>query len=169
MISHFVYFVERADGCIKIGVTRNMERRLNELRTGSNKELKVVAKFPFSSKLQAYEMEKQLHKRFAKFRQEGEWFNKGLFAYFMDKALAKKSMFKLLLQNTMYDAIDKDVLYKRGYIEHSPKSKSYRDDLVKKRQKITNKKAKQAMKQTRAKEISTSDETLNLVVEHYSK
>lgn len=53
----------------KIGFTANRKARLSELQTGTHKTLRLEASFP------AYEVaETMLHKRFAKQRIRGEWF-----------------------------------------------------------------------------------------------
>jgi hypothetical protein len=68
----FVYFI-RADehGPIKIGHSTNVEKRLEQLQTGSSHPLRLLAKFKHD---RAKEIEKSLHSAFADLRLEGEWF-----------------------------------------------------------------------------------------------
>src|SRR5262249_45238273 len=63
-----VYFV-RAGDAIKIGVTRDVERRLRALATGSAVPLELLATLPGGRSL-----EKKLHERFRRFHVRGEWF-----------------------------------------------------------------------------------------------
>jgi predicted GIY-YIG superfamily endonuclease len=75
---NYVYMIKRhKDGAVKIGVSKDPESRLKDLMTGSNSELALIAKFPFSSRAQAFEVEKWFHRMNQRFRQKGEWFNYG--------------------------------------------------------------------------------------------
>lgn len=58
---------------IKIGVTNNIKRRRDQLECATGCELEVVFCTPVSDN--AKEIEKNLHEKFADFRQRGEWFN----------------------------------------------------------------------------------------------
>lgn len=71
----FVYFVRAGNrGAIKIGVARNMARRLETLQTGNAFRLNVIALIPCKSREQALAIESRLHKRFGRQRIRGEWF-----------------------------------------------------------------------------------------------
>lgn len=71
----FVYFVRAGNrGAIKIGVARNMQRRLDTLQTGNAFKLNVIALIPCKSREHARAIEASLHKRFGKQRIRGEWF-----------------------------------------------------------------------------------------------
>ncbi|KKL86416.1 hypothetical protein LCGC14_1944980 [marine sediment metagenome] len=65
-----IYFIE-AIGVekIKIGVTTNIEERLNTLKTGSPVELKLLGVIPGGQ-----ESEKNIHDRLSAYRANGEWF-----------------------------------------------------------------------------------------------
>jgi hypothetical protein len=63
-----VYFF-RAGDAIKIGVTRDVERRRRALATGSAVPLELLATLPGGRRL-----EKRLHERFKRFHVRGEWF-----------------------------------------------------------------------------------------------
>lgn len=63
-----VYFARSGDA-IKIGCSQNPWSRLTELRTGSPVGVELIATMPGS-----FELEKQLHLRFAKLRINREWF-----------------------------------------------------------------------------------------------
>ena len=60
-------------GLIKIGVTNNIKRRISQLECATGCELETV----FCSVVadNTKEIEKELHQRFADFRQRGEWFD----------------------------------------------------------------------------------------------
>lgn len=67
---HVVYFVQaRSGGPIKIGTTRDLQRRLASMQAGSPVELVVLATVPGDSRT-----ENALHKRLTKYRLHGEWF-----------------------------------------------------------------------------------------------
>jgi predicted GIY-YIG superfamily endonuclease len=71
----FVYFVRAGNrGAVKIGIARNVERRVATLQTGNAFKLNVMAVIPCSSRIEAQSLEERLHKRFAKQRIRGEWF-----------------------------------------------------------------------------------------------
>ena len=65
-----VYFIRRKDTReIKIGVTRDLAKRLNSLQAAHAVALEVLALVPGGVWL-----EKELHRRFAEYRLLGEWF-----------------------------------------------------------------------------------------------
>jgi hypothetical protein len=66
-----IYFIQSNDNrYIKIGKANNPVKRLAALQTNSPHRLKLLAVMPGD-----YEEESLLHKRFAVFRTQGEWFN----------------------------------------------------------------------------------------------
>ena len=67
--SSFVYFV-RSGNLIKIGVARNVRKRLDGLQCGNPELLSLLALQPGDQNL-----ERRLHKQFAADRVRGEWFN----------------------------------------------------------------------------------------------
>jgi T5orf172 domain len=143
-MKHYVYFIQRADKCVKIGVTKNLERRLKTLQTANNKELLIVAKFPFDSRMQAFDMERQLHERFAGFRMQGEWFNPGVLKKIFTDALVDKSTTRLLKHNINGRRFNKFALMKNGLIVESKEFgitfekdiHNQRAELLKKRMKL---------------------------------
>lgn len=65
-----VYFIQQGtDGPIKIGHTKNVDRRLRSLSTGSPVALHVLALTPGGER-----EERALHRRFDSLRMQGEWF-----------------------------------------------------------------------------------------------
>ena len=71
MLSH-LYIVKSKHGLTKIGCSACLKRRITEITkvTGTP----VVKRFISPLCLNAQEVEPNLHKHFAEFRQEGEWF-----------------------------------------------------------------------------------------------
>ena len=69
--NHCVYFIgAESTNLIKIGTTNgNAEYRLNQIKTMSPVPLRVIGSIPGDR-----EVEKELHKRFARYRHHGEWF-----------------------------------------------------------------------------------------------
>ncbi len=66
-----VYFVQQGnDGPIKIGASRNFDKRLKKLRTHSPVGIRVLGTFPGG-----FEAERDLHHELAAHQLEGEWFS----------------------------------------------------------------------------------------------
>ena len=71
----YVYFVRAGNrGAIKIGVARNVKRRLETLQTGNPFELKLLATIPCSDKAKALNLDASIHRFFKSQRIRGEWF-----------------------------------------------------------------------------------------------
>lgn len=69
---HCVYFLRSsASGLIKIGHSRNINKRLANLRTGSHESLELICQIPTG---RAVKLEKFLHAYFDSRRVRGEWF-----------------------------------------------------------------------------------------------
>lgn len=65
-----VYVIKRKGArLVKIGVTRQLERRMRALATGAGAELELLVAFPGERG-----DEQMLHDRFAAYRKRGEWF-----------------------------------------------------------------------------------------------
>jgi len=70
-----VYFVRAGNrGAIKIGIARNVNRRIDALQTGNAFKLNLIASIPCSSRKEAEHLEGRLHRFFSKQRIRGEWF-----------------------------------------------------------------------------------------------
>lgn len=85
---HYVYFIKGQRGNIKIGVSRNPQERLDALQVGHAAKLKILEQFPFESRMQAFDMEAQLHRRYRRHRLRGEWFKYDMYLEFTGR-LAK--------------------------------------------------------------------------------
>lgn len=71
-----VYFIKSGhSGPIKIGIAKNVKRRLEQLQIGNPVKLYVLATIPCASRLHAHDMEARLHKAHHKNHIRGEWFN----------------------------------------------------------------------------------------------
>lgn len=79
---HYVYFIKGQRGNIKIGVSQNPQKRLEALQTGHSAKLKIIEQFPFESRMQAYDTEAQLHRRYKRHRVRGEWFKYDMYLEF---------------------------------------------------------------------------------------
>jgi hypothetical protein len=63
---------------IKVGMSKNVERRLKQLQTSSARELFVTLIIPCSCSAQAIMRERQIHKSARKHRVRGEWFTESV-------------------------------------------------------------------------------------------
>ena len=72
----YVYFIRCVDdnNFIKIGVAKNVQRRLDALQIGCPYPLKVISVIQCRSQSHAYETETRLHKFFKWANIGGEWF-----------------------------------------------------------------------------------------------
>jgi len=61
-------------GPIKIGVAKNVEKRLSDLQCASPYELSLITKIDCGSRRKAYDLERRLHKMYGYKRMRGEWF-----------------------------------------------------------------------------------------------
>lgn len=70
-----LYFIRVApDGPIKIGLARNVQRRLEQLQIGNHAELFIFAEYVIPEHL-ALELESLIHGRLRRARIHGEWFD----------------------------------------------------------------------------------------------
>ncbi len=74
--SGYVYFIKMQDGVehlsyVKIGYSKDVETRLQDLQVGSPFELVLLRRI-FSEN--ASELEKEMHSKYAQYRTRGEWF-----------------------------------------------------------------------------------------------
>lgn len=72
---YFVYFISNADSqAIKIGIAKNVERRLKSLQTASPAKLQVLKALQVNGLKAAQKLERALHQQFRHLRLSGEWF-----------------------------------------------------------------------------------------------
>lgn len=67
-----IYFIEDKIGNIKIGVSKNPNKRKEELQIGNSSALKIV----YIIENIAFSFEKHIHNICEKYRISGEWFKK---------------------------------------------------------------------------------------------
>lgn len=67
-----VYLIRANDGKYKIGVSKNPQKRLNQLQTANSDELKLIKTYKSNI---AQKLESVLHNRYAHGKERGEWFN----------------------------------------------------------------------------------------------
>ena len=77
-----IYLVAHLDQFVKIGFTKNINKRLSQLQVSSPVKLEVLHLIEGNVSL-----EKELHRKFKEFRTSGEWFNydSSILEYFIDK------------------------------------------------------------------------------------
>jgi len=70
----FIYFIQAGGtgGPMKIGISKDPEKRLKALQVGSHELLKIIYKKNLGG--EAENMELFLHEKFKNFRIRGEWF-----------------------------------------------------------------------------------------------
>lgn len=72
-----VYFIV-TNGCnprmLKIGKANDVDSRLHELQCACPFDLELRGKLACKGELHAFEVERDLHKTFKKYRRRGEWF-----------------------------------------------------------------------------------------------
>jgi hypothetical protein len=73
VLAMYVYFM-KAKNRMKIGKANNPEERLKELQVGCPFPLSIIAKIPCRSERESMRMERLMHKYFAKYHKQGEWF-----------------------------------------------------------------------------------------------
>ncbi len=65
-----IYIVQSSE-YVKIGVAKNIEKRIVSLQTGNQHKLKLIAtKETFDD----YELEREIHRQYSENRKQGEWF-----------------------------------------------------------------------------------------------
>ena len=85
---HQIYFIQAGErGPIKIGITNNVIKRLNDLQVANYKHLFVRYTIPFDSRLQAETFEKLMHRVHHKQCIRGEWFKPFIDKHFINTYL----------------------------------------------------------------------------------
>lgn len=71
----YVYFIRAGNrGAIKIGIAKNIERRMATMQTGNAFQLHLLARIPCDNKEQALFLESKIHNFFKRQKIRGEWF-----------------------------------------------------------------------------------------------
>jgi len=107
----YVYFIQSGYGKkppIKVGVAKNIKRRLSSLQTANHEKLTIVASIKCSNRLEAYNIESYLHDKLSNRRIRGEWFTTCMRR--VDKIMKKWYTNKELEQSSYYeDKIDAEL------------------------------------------------------------
>lgn len=76
-MSTYVYIAAplHGDGLIKVGMSDDPYRRLNDLQSGSPVELRIVEVYGFDTRYEAAILERSFHLAHADARRHGEWFD----------------------------------------------------------------------------------------------
>lgn len=71
----FLYFLRAGNrGAIKIGIAKDVKKRIDELQVGNAFQLNLLATIPCDCRDQALELERRIHAFFKRQRIRGEWF-----------------------------------------------------------------------------------------------
>ncbi len=70
----FIYIIESAN-LYKIGYTRDLDGRINVIKTSSPHEVKLIYLIPLTAEIDHKKVENGLHKMFESSHIKGEWFN----------------------------------------------------------------------------------------------
>lgn len=69
----YVYLIEDSqNNSYKIGMTKNLEKRIKALQTGNSCELKFLCAYKTDY---PYRLETMLHNKFAQYKELNEWYN----------------------------------------------------------------------------------------------
>lgn len=77
MNSDYIYIISNEQNYIKVGVSKNPERRIKQLQTGNEHQLSLLFKEEFNcSRNHLLKIEKELHKKLKQMTTKsiGEWF-----------------------------------------------------------------------------------------------
>ena len=73
--AYFIYFLLNKDSsAIKIGQTKNLEKRIRTLQTSSPAKLKLLKSLQVEGSEEALKQEQSLHQKFSPIKITGEWF-----------------------------------------------------------------------------------------------
>jgi len=75
MKKQYCVYIIRSSKWVKIGWTDNLDRRIEQFKTGNPSRITLVARFPCKSKRNAIHLERLFHEKFNDCRREGEWFS----------------------------------------------------------------------------------------------
>lgn len=68
-----IYLIKSSeDSHYKIGVSKNPQKRLSTLQTGNSSQIILISEY---KTINAYKIEKVLHRKYSHFQRNGEWFN----------------------------------------------------------------------------------------------
>ena len=70
----YVYVIAAEGEAVKIGVAKNIQRRLNALQIGHPRRLSVAHEFMCVDRVEAYAVESRSHRLLKQHHMSGEWF-----------------------------------------------------------------------------------------------
>lgn len=71
---YYVYFITDGTNAVKIGVAKDVKKRLGSIQTGNPRKVSVLYLIKCDSEKEAYVIENGLHRIYSEYRLEGEWF-----------------------------------------------------------------------------------------------
>lgn len=108
----WVYFI-KSGPFVKIGVSDNVQARLESLQTASPYKLSVIAKIGCVDRRSAFDTEKKIHSLIKTFRVNGEWFHMKCVYQIGDKITG--------MEWTDYDSTTKAMINKLERFKNKPK------------------------------------------------
>lgn len=75
-MSHVYIIRSGQQGAYKIGIAKDVEKRISELQIGNPNELFLIAKIDFGTPKRAMYVEKMMHRFYKKHHIRGEWFSR---------------------------------------------------------------------------------------------
>lgn len=70
----YIYVIGAVNEAMKIGIAKNVSKRLESLQTGNHRELSILYTYPIASPQLAERVEKDIHKYLHFIHIRGEWF-----------------------------------------------------------------------------------------------
>jgi len=94
----WIYFIESTNG-VKIGRSKNPDKRILELQTANPNQLKLIKKIPtkWSSRV-----EKILHRTFNEYNLGGEWFMIDYTDKYIQECIKVDQTLSLLMEDNLY-------------------------------------------------------------------
>jgi predicted GIY-YIG superfamily endonuclease len=74
-MSYYVYVIGGEESPVKIGFTKNLQKRLGAIQTGNPTPVKVHYTIEFDTEKEMRYAEKRLHETLRHLRKKGEWFD----------------------------------------------------------------------------------------------
>lgn len=98
----FVYLIEDSNNNVyKIGVTKDLDKRIKSLQTGNACELKFLC--AYSTKY-PYRLETMLHNKFSQYKELNEWYNlpKDIVLDFHSQCAQMNSIIETIIDNPYF-------------------------------------------------------------------
>lgn len=111
-MSGYVYFFETGDGLMKIGKANNVDARFKQIQTSCPTGLTNIGSIQSDH---PYVLEKEIHKKFKKYRKSGEWFEIPSYMKF-DIVHRMRLEFDVVYANEYRKRVKEETFQKKGFI-----------------------------------------------------